>query len=130
MLVSGVLAGWIVLLATPNSIARQAAATTVRQAGTVKSVSGNSITLTPDSGPDVTVVVQDSAKLVRVAPGQKDLKDAKPIQLSDIQCAVRTSNRTDSLLSGTRTGSDEGATWIGYDRNVAVGGREGYDGRV
>ena len=85
VLVSGVLAGWIVLLATPNSIARQAAATTVRQAGTVKSVSGNSITLTPDSGPDVTVVVQDSAKLVRVAPGQKDLKDAKPIQLSDIQ---------------------------------------------
>src|SRR5262249_53222337 len=56
-----------------------------RQAGTVKAVSGNSITLTPDSGPEVTIVVQEGAKLLRVAPGQKDLKDAKAIQLSDIQ---------------------------------------------
>ena len=61
------------------------AGATARQAGTVKAISGNTITLAPDSGPEVTIVVQEGARIVRVAPGQKDLKDAKPIQLTDIQ---------------------------------------------
>jgi len=56
-----------------------------RQSGTVKAISGDTITLAPESGPEFAIVVQDGAKLLRVAPGQKDLKDAKPIQLSDIQ---------------------------------------------
>jgi len=56
-----------------------------RPVGTIKSISGNTITLTTDAGSDVTIQVQDSTKLVRVAPGQKDLKDATPIQLADIQ---------------------------------------------
>jgi hypothetical protein len=63
----------------------QAAAAVARQSGTVKAISGNSITLAPDSGPDFAIVVQDGAKLLRVAPGQKDLKDAKAISLTDIQ---------------------------------------------
>jgi hypothetical protein len=41
--------------------------------------------LTTDAGSDVTVLVQDATKLVRIAPGQKDLKDATPIQLQDVQ---------------------------------------------
>jgi hypothetical protein len=53
--------------------------------GTIKSISGNTITLTTDSGSDVTVQVLDTTKLVRIAPGQKDLKDATPIQLADVQ---------------------------------------------
>jgi hypothetical protein len=55
-----------------------------RPVGTIKSVSGNTITLTTDAGSDVTVVVQDGAKLVRIAPGQKDLKDAVTIQLPEL----------------------------------------------
>jgi len=51
----------------------------------VKAISGNSITLAADSGAEFAVVVQEGAKVVRVAPGQKDLKDAKAILLSDIQ---------------------------------------------
>ena len=57
--------------------------------GTVKALSGNTITLTTDSGSTVNVVVQDSTRLVRIAPGQKDLKDATPIQLSDVQVGDR-----------------------------------------
>jgi Domain of unknown function (DUF5666) len=57
--------------------------------GTIKSISGNAITLTTDAGSDVTILVQDTAKLVRVAPGQKDLKDATPIQLQDLQVGDR-----------------------------------------
>ena len=56
-----------------------------RPVGTIKSISGNTITLTNDVGVDVTVLVQDAAKLLRIAPGQKDLKDAAPIQLQDLQ---------------------------------------------
>ena len=52
--------------------------------GTIKVISGNTITLTTNAGSDVTVVVQETAKLVRIAPGQKDLKDAVPIQLQEL----------------------------------------------
>jgi uncharacterized protein DUF5666 len=56
-----------------------------RPVGTIKSISGNAITLTTDAGSDVTVQVQDATKLVRIAPGQKDLKEATPIHLADVQ---------------------------------------------
>jgi hypothetical protein len=59
--------------------------TAARPVGTIKSISGNSITLTTDAGNDVTVQVQDTVKLLRIAPGQKDLKDATPIQFVDLQ---------------------------------------------
>ena len=57
--------------------------------GTIKSVSGNNIILTTDAGGDVTVVVQDAAKLVRVEPGQKDLKEAVPIELKELLAGDR-----------------------------------------
>jgi hypothetical protein len=58
---------------------------TARPVGTIKSISGNTILMTVDAGGDTTVQVQDGAKLLRIAPGQKDLKDAAPIQLADLQ---------------------------------------------
>jgi hypothetical protein len=60
------------------------AANAARPVGTIKSVSGNNIILTTDAGGDVTVVVQDAARLVRVEPGQKDLKEAVPIPLREL----------------------------------------------
>jgi hypothetical protein len=68
--------------------AQQPAAQTpaaARPVGTIKSISGNTITVTTDAGSDITVQIQDATKLVRIAPGQKDLKDATPIQLADVQ---------------------------------------------
>jgi len=61
------------------------AAAAPRPVGTIKSISGNTIILTTDAAVDVTVQVQEATKLVRIAPGQKDLKDAIPIQLADVQ---------------------------------------------
>jgi hypothetical protein len=75
----------VALAQNAGASASQAAAAVARQSGTVKAISGNSITLAPDSGPDFAIVVQEGAKLLRVAPGQKDLKDAKAISLTDIQ---------------------------------------------
>jgi hypothetical protein len=57
--------------------------------GTIKSISGNSLILTSDAGVEMNVVVRDSAKIVRIAPGQKDLKDAQPIALTDLQVGDR-----------------------------------------
>jgi hypothetical protein len=57
--------------------------------GTVKAIRGNVITLTLDAGNDVTVNVQDTTKIVQVAPGQKDLKTATPIQVTDLQVGDR-----------------------------------------
>ena len=56
--------------------------------GTVKSVTGNSIVLTTDSG-EVTVTLADSTRILRASPGQTDLKSATPIQASDIHVGDR-----------------------------------------
>jgi hypothetical protein len=53
--------------------------------GTIKAIAGNLITLVPDSGADVKITVPAEAKILRVPPGSKDLKEATPIQFSDLQ---------------------------------------------
>lgn len=58
--------------------------------GTVESISGNSITLKTDAGAEVTVTVPEGARVLRMEPGQKSLKDATPIQFADIQTGDRT----------------------------------------
>src|SRR5882724_7661355 len=64
-------------------------ASSAKPVGTIKAIFGNTITLTTDAGTDVTVLVQDATKLLRIAPGQTDLKDATPLQLSDVQVGDR-----------------------------------------
>lgn len=74
--------------------------TAAKQIGTIKAISGNSMTLVTDSGSSISVEVQDAARIVRVAPGQKDLKGATPIHLQDLQVG-------DRILVGGK-GSDDG----------------------
>lgn len=57
--------------------------------GTIKAISGKTITLTTKDGSEVTVQVQDGARLLRIAPGEKDLKNAAPLQLQDLQAGDR-----------------------------------------
>jgi hypothetical protein len=57
--------------------------------GTIKTITGKTIVLTTDAGPEVTVQVQDDARLLRVEPGEKDLKNAVPLQLQDLQAGDR-----------------------------------------
>jgi Domain of unknown function (DUF5666) len=66
-----------------------AQAPVAKQVGVVKSINGNALTLTTDSGTDIVVQVVSNAKMVRVAPGQTDLKSATPIQLSDLHAGDR-----------------------------------------
>ena len=86
------------------SQAQNAQTGAVRQLGAIKAISGNSITLTPDSGADVQIAVQDGARLLRMAPGQQDIKSATPIQLQDLQVGDRI------LVRGKM--SDDGKTLL------------------
>jgi hypothetical protein len=61
-----------------------AAAATSSQRGTVKEVSGNTITMTSDAGQAYTVTVPTGARIVQVPVGSTDLKSATPSQLTDI----------------------------------------------
>lgn len=61
----------------------------VRPLGTIKTISGNDITLTTDAKADVNVTVKDGARIVQVEPGQKDLKGATPVKLQDLQAGDR-----------------------------------------
>ena len=60
-----------------------------RPVGTVKTILGKTIVLTTDSGAEVTIQVQDDARLLRIEPGEKDLKNAVPLQLADLQVGDR-----------------------------------------
>jgi len=66
-----------------------AAAAAGRQIGTVKAISGNSITLTTDAGQQVVVSVAEGAKILQLAPGSTDLKSATAITLADIATGDR-----------------------------------------
>ena len=66
-----------------------AQSSTVRPVGTVTAIAGNAITIMTESGSQVKVVVQESTRMLRIAPGQKDLKDATPMQLHDLQVGDR-----------------------------------------
>lgn len=60
-----------------------------RVIGTIKTIAGNTITLTNDAGTAVSVVVDDSTKFLRVAPGQTSLQGATVIHLQDLQVGDR-----------------------------------------
>jgi hypothetical protein len=71
-----------------GSQAASAQSQAARQVGTIKTIEGNHIVLTTDAG-DFNVSVQDSATIVRVEPGAKDLKNAMPLDLKDLQVGDR-----------------------------------------
>ena len=57
--------------------------------GAIQAINGDMITLKPDAGSTVNVVVQGQVRILRVAPGQTDLKNAAAIQLTDLQVGDR-----------------------------------------
>jgi hypothetical protein len=88
-----VLAPFLILALAGHSYARaqgQAAvapgdAQVARAVGTIKSVRPDSITLASDSGVEVTATLASSTRILRVASGQSDLKNATALQAQDLQ---------------------------------------------
>ena len=62
---------------------------TTRAVGTISSIAGQTISLKTDAGAEVVVTVTDSTKLLQLKPGQKDLKEATPLSLSDLKTGDR-----------------------------------------
>lgn len=73
-----------------------------RALGTVKTVDGSKFTLATDAGTDVQIAIQDATRIVKIPPGQKDLRNAVPLQLHDIEVG-------DRLLVGGKL-ADDGKT--------------------
>ncbi len=85
-----------------TGVAQGPATAIVKPVGTVKAIDGNAITLTTDAGATVNVVVGDSTRMVRIAPGQKDLKDAAPIPLTEVQVG-------DRIMARGKPSNDDGS---------------------
>ena len=61
----------------------------VRNVGAVKSINGKTLVLKTDTGPEVTITVPDATRIMRLAPGQTDLKNATPMTLPEVQVGDR-----------------------------------------
>ncbi|MGC1686905.1 MAG: hypothetical protein WA734_14860, partial [Candidatus Acidiferrales bacterium] len=68
--------------------------------GTVKAIAGNTITLTTDGGTEVNVTVQDSTRMVRTIPGQKDLSKATALQIKVVEVGDRVLVRGQAASDG------------------------------
>lgn len=107
--------GWSVLSAitlaalflpaiSPAAQAQQASPPEIaRRIGAIKAISGNTLTLSQDSGPDITATVAPNARILRIAPGAKDLKDAAAIQLQDLQVGDKVRVRGHASAAGIDT---------------------------
>src|SRR5512140_2162445 len=85
----------IALFAAAIVSAQDTAPNPGRPVGTVKAIAGSNVTLTTDAKAEVTVQVQDATKFLRLAPDQKDLRQATPVTFQDLQVGDRM------LASGT-----------------------------
>src|SRR6202050_928648 len=60
-----------------------------KQGGAIKSIVGTTVIITPNSAATASVNVTPATKIVRVEPGQTDLKNAVPLELKDLQVGDR-----------------------------------------
>jgi hypothetical protein len=76
-------------LPEPQASEASGGSAAARRIGSIKAISGGVITLTPDSGPEIQVTVQAGARMVRIAPGEKTLRNSTPVELQDLQTGDR-----------------------------------------
>jgi hypothetical protein len=99
---------WIVAVAIAGSALMSGAqvkpatgeAQVARAVGVVKSAQGNSLVVVPDSGGEITAVLSGSTKILRVPPGEKDLKNAIPLTAQDLQVGDRVLVRGQASADG------------------------------
>jgi hypothetical protein len=72
--------------------------------GEIKSLSGTSLTLATDDGKAESIALPENVRVVRIAPGATDLKNATPITVEDLQKGDRV------LVQGKA--SDDGKSMI------------------
>jgi hypothetical protein len=86
--------------AQPAAGQQATAGAAAKSIGAVKSITGKTLVLKPDSGSELTITVEDGARIVRLAPGETDLKSAPAITLEEIQVGDRMLVRGRATESG------------------------------
>jgi hypothetical protein len=76
-----------------------------RITGTVTAISGNVLTVKDDKGVESKVTVQDSAKILQLPAGSRNLATAKPIAVADIAVGDRILAKTAPAEGGGFTAS-------------------------
>jgi hypothetical protein len=71
-----------------------------RVVGVIKSAQGDSVVVTPDSGGEITATLSPGTKIIRVPPGEKDLKNAVPLTAQDLQAGDRVLVRGQASADG------------------------------
>jgi transcription antitermination factor NusG len=96
--------GWADVSYEATQDTQPAAKPASRLIGTVTSVQGNTITVKTDAGTLATLTINEQTRILRTAPGQKDLSGATAIHVEDIQI-------DDRLLSRV-TGSESDKSYV------------------
>src|SRR6202795_1446811 len=100
-------------LAKPGSICAQGKPTSAsgdaqvaKAVGTIKSIQADSITVAAESGGegDIIAKLTGSTKILRVPPGEKDLKNATALQVQDLQTGDRVLVRGQAATEGNGDG--------------------------
>ncbi len=72
----------------------------VKAVGVINTIQADSITVAAESGGNVTAKLMGSTKILRVPPGEKDLKNATPLQAQDLQPGDRVLVRGQAATTG------------------------------
>jgi len=88
-IVALILAGLQHAYAQANSANASGEASVIKAIGTIKSVQPDSVVLAAESGGEITAKLTASTKILRVPPGEKDLKNSTALQPQDLQTGDR-----------------------------------------
>jgi hypothetical protein len=91
------------LLAQDKPASSSVGAQVAKAVGTIKSIQPDSITIASESGGEVTAKLADSTKILRVPPGEKDLKNATTLRAQDLQTGDRVLVRGQASTSDAHT---------------------------
>src|SRR6202163_1235331 len=103
-LVTLTLAGPGYICAQGKPSASSGGAQVAKAVGTIKSLQTDSITVAAESGGegDITAKLTGSTKILRVPPGEKDLKNATALQAQDLQMGDRVLVRGQASTDGDK----------------------------
>jgi len=101
-LVTLILTGPGYVLAQDNTPGSFAGTQVAKAVGTIKSIQADSITVSVESGGegDIIAKLMASTKILRVPPGEKDLKNATALQAQDLQAGDRVLVRGQASRDG------------------------------
>ena|SRR5437868_7152022 len=76
---------WLAMSLTALVCTPTAYGQTTRVVGSIVSIHGNAVRIKSDTGAEIGAMVDATTRLLRTAPGERDLKSATPVALSDLQ---------------------------------------------